>query len=67
MGQAGCGLPPVQRVERAARRRLREMEDAVAEGVEVGGALFGEGEPSDPELLRRHQLYKRVKAALALP
>jgi len=43
------------------------MENAVAEGVEVGGALFGEGEPSDPELLRRHQLYKRVKAALALP
>jgi hypothetical protein len=29
--------------------------------------LFRGGEPADPALLRRYQLYKRVKVALALP
>jgi hypothetical protein len=29
--------------------------------------LFRGGEPSDPALLPRYRLYKRVKAALALP
>jgi len=33
----------------------------------VGDALFRRGEPSDPALLPRYQLYSRVKAALALP
>jgi len=57
--------------ERTARERLeawlREMEAAAAEIVEVGDLLFSRGEPSDPALLRRYQLYTRVKAALALP
>jgi len=57
--------------ERAAREKfeawLREIEDAAAELVEVGDLLFARGEPRDPALLRRYQLYKRVKAALALP
>jgi hypothetical protein len=35
--------------------------------VEVGDLLFSLGEPSDPALLPRYQLYTRVKAALALP
>ena len=46
---------------------LREVEDAAAEIVELGDLLFARGEPSDPALLRRYQLYKRVKAAVALP
>jgi hypothetical protein len=57
--------------ERAARekfeRSLREIEAAAAEIVDIGDALFMGGEPSDPALLRRYQLYKRVKAALSLP
>jgi len=43
------------------------MEAAAAEIVEVRGLLSSGGESSDPMLLSRHQLYKRVKAALALP
>ena len=43
------------------------MEAAAAEIVEVGDLLFSRGEPSDPALQRRYQLYTRVKAALALP
>jgi hypothetical protein len=58
-------------LERAAREKfegwLREMEAAAAELVEVGDALFRRGEPADPTLLPRYRLYKRVKAALALP
>ena len=46
---------------------MRELEAAAAEIVEVGDLLFIRGEPSDPALLRRYQLYTRVKAALALP
>jgi hypothetical protein len=42
--------------EWAARAGLREMEE-----------VFGRGEPSDPALMRRYQLYRRVKAPLALP
>ena len=57
--------------ERTARekfeRSLREIEAAAAEIVEVGDLLFRGGEPSDPALLRRYRLYRRVKAALALP
>jgi hypothetical protein len=57
--------------ERAAREKLeawlREIEASAAELVEIGDVLFRGGEPSDPALLRRYQLYKRVKAALALP
>jgi hypothetical protein len=41
---------------------LQEMEAAAAELVQLGDALFRGGEPSDPALLRRYQLYKRVKA-----
>jgi hypothetical protein len=56
--------------ERAARvkfeRSLREIEAAAAELVEVGDLLFRGGEPSDPALLRRYRLYKRVKATVAL-
>jgi len=43
------------------------MEAAAAELVEVGDALFRSGQPSDPDLLRRYRLYRRVKAALAMP
>jgi hypothetical protein len=43
------------------------MEAAAAELVEVGDELFRSGAPNDPVLLRRCQLYKRVKAAVALP
>jgi hypothetical protein len=43
------------------------MEAAAAELVDVGRALFKDGEPVDPELQRRYRLYKRVEAALALP
>jgi hypothetical protein len=46
---------------------LREVEASAAELVELGDALFGGGEPSDPALLRRYRLCKRVKAAVALP
>jgi hypothetical protein len=46
---------------------LQEIEAAAAELVELGDALFRGGEPSDPALLRRYRLYKRVKAAVALP
>jgi hypothetical protein len=46
---------------------LGEMEAAAAELVDVGRALFKDGEPVDPELQRRYRLYKRVEAALALP
>jgi hypothetical protein len=53
--------------ERAARAGLREMEEAAAELVELGDLLFGRGKPSDPALMRRYQLYRRVKVALALP
>jgi hypothetical protein len=57
--------------ERAAREKfegwLREMEAAATEIVEVGDLLFRRGEPADPTLLPRYRLYKRVKAALALP
>jgi hypothetical protein len=57
--------------ERTARQRfaawLQEIEAAAAELVEVGDLLFRSGEPSDPALLRRYRLYKRVKAAVALP
>jgi hypothetical protein len=57
--------------ERTARERfeawLQEIEAAAAEFVEVGDLLFSRGEPSDPALLPRYQLYKRVKAAVALP
>jgi hypothetical protein len=55
--------------ERAAKLLtwLREIEDAAAAIVEVGDLLFRGREPTDPALLRRFQLYKRVKAALALP
>ena len=40
---------------------------SAAELVEVGDLLFSRGEPSDPALVPRYQLYTRVKAALALP
>jgi hypothetical protein len=57
--------------ERAARERFeawsQEIEAAAAEIVEVGDLLFRHGEPADPALLRRYQLYSRVKAAVALP
>ena len=46
---------------------LHEIEASAAELVEVGDLLFSRGEPSDPTLLPRYQLYTRVKAALALP
>ena len=46
---------------------MQEIEAAAAEIVEVGDILFSRGEPSDPALLSRYQLYKRVKAARALP
>ena len=46
---------------------LREIEESAAELIELGDLLFARGEPSDPALLRRYQLYKRVKAAVALP
>jgi hypothetical protein len=45
---------------------LQEMEVAAAELLEVGDVLFKHGEPSDPALVRRYRLYKRVKAAVAL-
>jgi hypothetical protein len=45
---------------------LREVEAWAAELVEVGDLLFSRGEPSDPALLPRYQLYTRIKAALAL-
>jgi hypothetical protein len=35
--------------------------------VEVGDLLFRAGVPSDSALLRRYQLYTRVKAAVSLP
>jgi len=38
------------------------MEDAAAELVEAGDLLFGRGELP----LRRYELYKRMKAAVAL-
>jgi hypothetical protein len=46
---------------------LREVEASAAELIEVGDLLFACGEPSDPALLRRYQLYTRVKAAFSLP
>ena len=46
---------------------MREIEAAAAEIVEVGDLLFRRGEPTDPVLLRRCQLYKRVKAARSPP
>jgi hypothetical protein len=46
---------------------LQEIEVAAAELVQLGDALFKDGGPSDPVLHRRYQLYKRVKAAVALP
>jgi hypothetical protein len=49
------------------RRWLQEAETAAAELVEVGDLLFRGGEPSDSALLRRYRLYRRVKAAVALP
>jgi hypothetical protein len=39
----------------------------LVELAEVGDLLFARGEPSEPALLQRYQLYKRVKAALSLP
>jgi len=42
------------------------VEASAAELVELGDLLFSKGEPSDPALLP-YQLYKRVKAAAALP
>ena len=36
---------------------LREVEASAAELVEVGDLLFSRGEPSDPVLLPRYQLY----------
>ena len=45
---------------------MREMEAVAAELVEVGDALFRSGPPSNPDLLRRYRLCRRVKAALAL-
>ena len=57
--------------KRAAREKfeawLREVEAAATELVELGDALFRHGASTDPALLRRYQLYARVKAALALP
>ena len=46
---------------------LREIEEAAAEIVAVGDLLFRAGKPSDPVMLRRYELYTRVKAAVALP
>jgi hypothetical protein len=46
---------------------LREIEAAAAELVELGDALFQGGEPTNPALLSRYRLHKRVKAAVALP
>jgi len=46
---------------------LREIETSATELVELGDLLFSRGEPSDPALVPRYQLYTRVKAALALP
>jgi hypothetical protein len=58
----------VQADERArAFEWLQEIEAAAAEIVDVGDLLFRRGAPSDPALLRRYELYTRVKTALALP
>jgi hypothetical protein len=46
---------------------LREIEESAVELAEVGDLLFARGEPSEPALLERYQLYMRVKAALSLP
>jgi len=46
---------------------LQEAEAAAAELVEVGDLLFRGGAPADPALQRRYRLYKRVKAAVAIP
>ena len=42
---------------------LREVEASAAELVEVGDLLFRDGEPSDPALLPRYQLYSRVNCS----
>jgi len=59
--------PGSGRHENSIEAWLQEIEAAAAEIVEVGDLLFRRGEPIDPALLRRYQLYKRVKAAFALP
>jgi hypothetical protein len=46
---------------------LREIEASAVELVELGDLLFSGGEPSDPTLVPKYQLYTRVKAAIALP
>jgi hypothetical protein len=46
---------------------LRQIEASAAELVELGDLLFARGEPSDPSLLPKYQLYTRVKAAFGLP
>ena len=46
---------------------VREIEAAAAKLVEVGDMFFRGGAPTDPALMRRYQLYTRVKAAVALP
>jgi len=46
---------------------LREIETSAAELVVLGDLLFSGGEPRDPVLVPKYQLYTRVKAALALP
>ena len=46
---------------------LWEVGASAAELIQLGDLLFARGEPSDPALLPRYQLYKRVKAAVALP
>ena len=65
----GKGMAKDETAEERARaiEWLREIEASAAELVEVGDLLFARGEPSDPALLPRYQLYTRVKAALALP
>jgi hypothetical protein len=63
--EAWAGTEPPGSVH--ARWRLREIKASAAELVEVGDLLFSRGEPSDPALVPRYQLYTRVKAALAMP
>jgi hypothetical protein len=52
---------------RRAIEWLQEIWESATELVEVGDLLLRHGQPKDPALLRRYALYKRVKAAVALP
>ena len=43
------------------------MEAMATELVHAGDALIRNGEPTDPAMLCRYRLYKRVQVAFALP